>query len=229
MKRTGMLGMIVLSLAGALGCASHQTVQSVQVPPRIDLKEHELIGVVEFGSSSKGKLGPLATAKFIELARRDQGLVRIVELGNAAAALRSVGRDRMDPEALRALGEKHGVRTIFTGQVTVSDIKPNVQLLTSLRGGHVSAQVNALLAVQLIETATGASLWSTSSQGAREVGQISVSSGRNFSFDSDDPDRAYGDLVNALASDATRDFQVTWERRELSSTRAAPIDVPGTG
>jgi hypothetical protein len=205
--------MIVISLAGAVGCASHQTVQSVQVPPRIDLKEHELIGVVEFTTSSKGKLGPLATSRFIEMARRDQGLVRIVDLGTAASALRSVGRDRMDAEAIRALGEKHGVRTIFTGEVTVSDIKPNVQLLTSLRGGHVSAQVNATLAVRLIETSTGASLWSSSAQGAREVGQISVSGGRNFSFDSDDPDRAYGDLVNALASEATQDFHVTWERR----------------
>ena len=213
MKRMVMLGMVVLSMMGVMGCASHQTAQSVQVPPRIDLKEHELIGVVEFGSSSKGKLGPLATSRFIEMARRDQGLVRIVELGTTASALREVGRDRMDAEALRALGEKHGVRTIFTGEVTVSDIKPNVQLLTSLRGGHVSAQVDATLAVQLVETSTGASLWSTSAQGAREVGQISVSSGRNFSFDSDDPDRAYGDLVNALASEATRDFHVSWERR----------------
>ncbi|HEU5181970.1 MAG TPA: hypothetical protein VFW45_14370 [Candidatus Polarisedimenticolia bacterium] len=214
MKRTAMLAMIVLSMMGAMGCASHhETVQSVQVPPRVNLKEHEIIGVVEFSSSSKGKLGPLATSRFIEMARRDQGLVRIVSLGTEAEALRSVLRDRLDAEALRVLGEKHGVQSIFTGKVTVSDIKPNVQLLTSLRGGHVSAQVNATLAVQLIETSTGASLWSSSAQGAREVGQISVSSGRNFSFDSDDPDQAYGDLVNALASETTRDFQVTWERR----------------
>ncbi len=213
MKRTTMLA-IVLSVMGVMGCASHhETVQSVQIPPRIDLKEHELIGVVEFASSSKGKLGPLATSRFIEMARRDQGLVRIVQLGTEAEALRSVLRDRLDAEALRVLGEKHGVRTIFTGKVTVSDIKPSVQLMTSLRGGHVSAQVNATLAVQLIETSTGASLWSSSAQGAREVGQISVSSGRNFSFDSDDPEQAYGDLVNALASQTTRDFQVTWERR----------------
>jgi hypothetical protein len=205
--------MTVLAVILLAGCASHQTVQSVSVPPRIDLKEHEVIGVVEFGSSSKGKLGPLATTKFIEMARRDQGLVRIVDLGSAASALRSVGRDRMDPEAIRALGEKHGVKTIFTGEVAVSNIRPNVQILTSLASGHVSAQVDATLSVQLVETATGASLWSTSSAGSREVGQVSMFSGRKFAFDSDDPDRAYGDLVSALATDATRDFRATWERR----------------
>jgi hypothetical protein len=140
-------------------------------------------------------------------------VVRIVDLGTQAAALRSVGRDRMDPETIRALGEKHGVRTIFTGELTVSNVRPNVQILTSLRSGHVSAQVDATLAVQLIETATGASLWNTSADGTREVGQVSVFSGRKFAFDSDDPDRDYGDLVNALASEATRDFRVTWERR----------------
>ena len=102
MKRTAMLAMIVLSMMGAMGCASHhETVQSVQVPPRVNLKEHEIIGVVEFSSSSKGKLGPLATSRFIEMARRDQGLVRIVSLGTEAEALRSVLRDRLDAEALR--------------------------------------------------------------------------------------------------------------------------------
>jgi hypothetical protein len=69
------------------------------------------------------------------------------------------------------------------------------------------------LAVRLLETATGASLWNTSAEGTREVGQVSMSSGRNFAFDSDDPDRAYGDLVDTLVSEATRDFRVTWERR----------------
>lgn len=215
MKRTAMLVMSVFWVISLAGCASHshQAVQSVQIPPRIDLKEQEVIGVVEFTSSSKGKLGPLATSKFIEMARRDQGLVRIVDLGTAASALRSVGRDRMDAEAIRALGEQHGLRTILMGEVTISNIKPNVQILTSLRSGSVSAQVDATLAVRMIETATGASLWNTSSEGSREVGQVSIFSGRNFAFDSDDPDRAYGDLVNALVSDATRDFRVTWERR----------------
>jgi hypothetical protein len=213
MKRAGILVAGVLFGIGLAGCASRQTVQTVAVAPRIDLKEHEVIGVVEFGSKSGGKMGPLATSKFVEWARRDQGLVRIVELGTQSAALRSVGRDRMDPETIRALGEKHGVRTIFTGELTVSDIRPNVQILTSLRSGHVSAQVDATLAVQLVETATGASLWSSSASGTREVGQVSVFSGRKFAFDSDDPDRAYGDLVNVLASEATRDFRVTRERR----------------
>lgn len=77
----------------------------------------------------------------------------------------------------------------------------------------MSAQVDATLAVQLIETATGASLWNTSASGTREVGQVSVFSGGMFGFDADDPDRAYGALVNALAVEATRDFQVSWAPR----------------
>lgn len=213
MKRSAILAMGVFSFVGLAGCAGHPPVQTEAVPPRIDLKEHEVIGIVEFATKSGGKLGLLATSKFLEWARRDQGLVRIVELGTEASALQSVGRDRMDREAIRALGEKHGVRTIFTGEMAVSNVKPRVQILASLRGGHVSAQVDATLAVQLVETATGASLWNTSVRGTREVGQVSVFSGGRFGFDADDPDRAYGDLVNFLASEATWDFRVTWERR----------------
>ncbi|UCG92699.1 MAG: hypothetical protein JSV97_03040, partial [candidate division WOR-3 bacterium] len=60
----------------ALGCG-----RKVMVPPRIDLKPHEVIGIIEFESSNEGKLASLATRRFMNAIRRDQGMVRIVELG----------------------------------------------------------------------------------------------------------------------------------------------------
>ena len=215
MRSRCVLAFAVLFFVGlAAGCASRPVQRTVAVPPRIDLRQHEVIGVVDFDSKTDGKLAPFATQRFVEWARRDQGIVRIVSLGNRKSALRSVeGGRSIDPETVRALGLKHGVRTIFTGELVVSGIRPRLQMLTSLSTGQVSAQVDATLAVQLLETETGASLWSATASGTREVGHLSVLGGGRYGFDANDPGGAYGDLVDALVSQATSDFRTSWERR----------------
>ncbi|HET6372704.1 MAG TPA: hypothetical protein VFG76_05320 [Candidatus Polarisedimenticolia bacterium] len=213
MKRQSYLVVVGLLAIAIPACANRPPVQTLMVPPRIDLKQHEVIGVVEFGSTSEGKLGQVATRRFTEWARHDQGLVRIVELGPKARALRTVGRDRLDPEALKAIGQQLGVQTILTGQLKVSNVRPNVQILASLGAGHVTAEVDATLEVQMFEASTGASLWNSSATGTRSVGHVSVFSGGKFAFDAADPDRAYGELLDVLVEQVTRDFRVTWQRQ----------------
>jgi hypothetical protein len=208
--------MAVLALATMLGCAGSQkapAVQPVWVAPRIDLKQHEMIGIVEFSSTSRGQLGPLATRRFTESARRDQGLVRIVEVRPGTEVARSGAPTRWTPETYRALGRENGVQTILTGQLKVSSVRPSIQVSALLRSGHVSAQVDATLEVQMIETATGASIWNGSGSATRTLGNVGVFGGKEFAFDADDPERAYGDLVDALVEQVTRDFRATWERR----------------
>ena len=72
MYKTSTLFLAVLLLALTVGCAAKQT---YRVPPRIDLTQHEMIGVIEINSSSEGELGPLATRRFTDEARRDQGVL----------------------------------------------------------------------------------------------------------------------------------------------------------
>jgi hypothetical protein len=213
MKRLSFPIFTLFLLVVRAGCGGRQTVQKVHVPPRIDLKEHELIAVVGFDSSNRGELGPLATRRFIELARRDQGMVRIVEFASQEDALRSVGHSEWNTDAVRALGSEHGIRTLIAGDLTISDIKPQFQVSAMFRSGDVSARLDATLAVRMIETATGASIWSRTGNASREVGHVSVLGGGGFTFDADDPEQAYGDLVDALVGQVTRDFRATWERR----------------
>jgi hypothetical protein len=210
MRQNLTLFLAALITAVMLGCA---TSQSVMVPPRIDLKQHEMIGVIEFDASSKGELGPLATRRFTEEARRDQGLVRMVGVGSETEAIRSVGGTSLGVETFKALGRAHDVQTILTGELTVSRVRPDLKLAPGLRSGRLSAQVEATLAVQLIEASTGASLWSSSATATSTLGQISVFKGGDFVFDADDPEKAYAPLVDALVSHVTQDFRVRWERR----------------
>ena len=216
MKRMSGAVMAVFPLAAILGCASPQrvpTVQAVRVPPRIDLKQHEMIGIMEFSSTSGGRLGSLATRRFTESARRDQGLVRIMEVQPETGAARSTGPNRWDPEAFKALGRKDGVKTILAGELPVSAVRPTSQVSALLRSGQASAQVDATLEVRMIETSTGASIWSRSGSATRTVGNVSVFGGKDFAFDADDPERAYGDLVDILVEQVTRDFRATWEKQ----------------
>jgi len=208
--RTSTIVPAAVLLAVTFGCAPRR--ETVTVPPRIDLKQLETIGVIDFTTSSRGRLGPLATRRFTEVARYDQGTVRMLEFGSESEALRSIGSSDMSPETIKALGSEFGVQTILTGELTVSEVKPDV-FISGLRSGSLSARVDATLAVRLIETSTGASIWSSSGRSTSTVGQVSVFKGGGFVFDADDPDQAYGDLIDSLVAQVTQDFRVRYERR----------------
>ena len=208
MKNPLVVLTVPLLAALASGCGTR-----VMVPPRIDLTQYEVVGVLEFAAASEGELGSYATRRFMEVARQDQGIVRMAALGSVAEALEAVGRPRLDPAALRALGERHDVRTLITGTLEVSDVRPVIRITPGLVSSSVAADVDATLAVQMVEAATGASLWSGSARATRRVGHVRILSGREFLFDAADPDGAYADLVETLVYQVTRDFRASWVRR----------------
>jgi hypothetical protein len=183
------------------------------VPPRIDLHEHEVLAIIEFSSSREGELAPLATARFVEAIRTDQGLVRIIDLGPATEALHAVGAARLDRAAYQALGQAHDVNTIFSGELVISDIRPAIQITSNLANMGVAADVDATLTVEMVETASGASIWSRSADVTKRVGQVSLLGSRDVVFDAENPERAYGDLIDALVIAVSGDFRSTWERR----------------
>lgn len=205
-----ILGVIVgVALSAAVsGCGSR-----VLVPPRIDLKEHEVIGVIDFDCPSEGELGHFATGRFIEAARRDQGVVRVVRLGSPAEVLESVGHTRLDQAAFQALGEKHGVRTIITGDLIISDVRPSVRVMQSLTRVGLSADVHAGLTVQMVETAGGASIWSRSANCTEQIAVASFSTNKDVVFGANDPEKVYGRLIDNLVYGVTPEFRATWVRQ----------------
>ena len=197
---------ILLTLA-IQGCTTR-----VLAPPRINLKEHEVIGIIEFDCSGKGELGPFLTQRFVDAVRRDQELVRIISLGTKDHVLADIGQSQLDQNAYKAIGQKHQVKTIFTGNVVVSDVKPNVAIGQKLTYFGVSADVDATLNVQMFETDTGASIWSRSARDVQRIGGVEIFGDKSFSFDADDPDNAYGRLADSLIDAVTQDFQCHWIR-----------------
>jgi len=208
MKRTIIVCILLALTAGILACGKR-----VMIPPRVDLKDHEVIGIIEFKCTHEGKLGPLATRDFTESIRRDQGMIRIVDLGTEKEALKAVNMKKLDRDAYQAIGDKYEVNTIFAGELKISDVKPKIDIGLLFGALSFRAVVDASLAVRMIEISSGASVWNSSASASREIGGVTIFGGKNFAFNADDPDESYGELLNVLIDRTSRDFQVTWERR----------------
>ncbi|KYK22181.1 hypothetical protein AYK25_07510 [Thermoplasmatales archaeon SM1-50] len=208
MKRRLIICYAALLMVTVLSCG-----KKVMVPPRIDLKGYEIIGIIEFTCAHEGELGSFTTRKFMEAIRKDQGMVRIIDLATEKEVLDAIDYNRMDAAAYKAIGEKYNVSTIFTGELVVSDVRPDITITPGLGYMGFGAEVDATLSTQMVETATGASVWSNSADATESVGHVSIFGRKAFAFDAEDPDKAYGKLVDALVYETTRDFRVTWERR----------------
>jgi hypothetical protein len=190
-----------------LGCGPR-----VMIPPMIDLKLYEVVGIIEFESESEGELTSYTTKKFMEAIRRDQGMIRIVELGTKDEVLSAIGSDILDQATFKALGEKYEVSTIITGELTISDVRPDITIVPGFSYISFAAEVDATLTAKMVEITTGASIWSSTARETRRIGSISIFGGEHFSFDADNPDKAYGKLVDALIEDVSEDFRITWRR-----------------
>jgi hypothetical protein len=206
-------GVVVLAMVAGCAGSARQPAQTIMAPPRVDLAPQQMIGVLQFDSKAKGKLGALATRRFVESARRDQGMLRVMELGRGWKALRTMGQKDWSPAAYKAIGAQNGLKSIFVGEISVSSVRPTLSLASALRSGTVTAEVDATLSVRLVEVETGATLWSASAGTSKSLGQISAFGGGEFGFEAENADEAYGLLVDALVDQVTADFHATSVRR----------------
>jgi len=198
--------LVAVALLAMTGCAAARY-ETITYPPRIDLTKHELIGVIEFSSPDEKGLAAVVTTRFTELARRDQGMVRMLALHAEGA--------RPGPERVRELARANGLSSILVGELRISKVRPSVSLSETLSSGSVSASIEATLSVEMIEAATGASLWNASARSRGNLGNVHISGAKNVGFDAVGRESAYGALVDALVEQVTRDLQSSWERRRV--------------
>jgi hypothetical protein len=186
--------------------------QRVAVPPRIDLHEFQVIGLARFDCNEQGGLDEYVTQRFLEYVLSEQVGVRIIELPSRQELLEQVGHAEMGPDALRAIGERHRVATLLTGTLTVDEVKPKVNLATIFTSLNVRADVSARMSARMLDTGSGATMWTASSEAEKTVGEVQAFGDGTVLFDAEDPDRAYGDLVEAMVDVVTVDFRTTWVR-----------------
>ena len=137
MKRQIALHLTGILVIAVLGCAKPR----VWVPPRIDLHEYGTLGMIEFHSPLG--YGPLATQQFVATLHSAQGSVPVLELGLLVDALHSVGHRAMDPDAVRAIGEKYRVDVVVVGDLEIDQPRPNFWIQSFTEANASADIVNA--------------------------------------------------------------------------------------
>jgi hypothetical protein len=201
---------LLLSLAMLWGCSSTVV---VPVPPRMDLRSYGAVGIVEFASNSERAINAHATRQFQEQIQAAQPGTRFIELGDRDTVLAAVGARQIDPTVLRKIGERYGVAAVFLGDIAYSEPRTDLKVadLQKLEGG-VRADIRGDISSRLMETASGASVWSSSAWARRQIGNLSVSAehGVSGSVSKSNP---RDEMVPALVYQLTHDFRPGTERR----------------
>jgi hypothetical protein len=209
MRRVTALALLILA-----GCSSTRT-EVVDVPPRVDLKSYGTLGVIEFASNYDAATNARATRDFEAQIHAAQPGTRLLDLGGRDALLAGVGARQLDADALRRIGAKAGVDAILVGEIVYSDPKTDVRINDLSRlDGAMRTEVRGDLSVRLVETRSGASVWSASSWARRQVNRVSVSMTQGVNASSSDSDPR-SEMVPALVLHATEDFRSTTVRRTV--------------
>jgi len=208
MKRSAAL----LFAATVLAACSRTVV--VPVPPKVDLKGYGPVGIVDFGSNSEETLSARATRQFQEQVQSAQPGTRFVELGERQQLLAAVGAKQFDAPALRKIGAKYGVTALFVGDLAYSQPRTDVKVsdIAKLEGG-VRTEIRGDLSARLLETASGASVWSNSAGRAGRWARCTfppsaVSGGMSGGNPREE-------MVPALVNEITHDFRPTYVRQPV--------------
>ena len=213
MRKGAGLAAMLGSLAIVWGCSSHTVL--VSVPPRVQLQGYGTLGLMEFDSNSQPGINAQTTREFESHVHSAQPGTRIVELGSREQLLASVGSRQLDASALRKIGEKYGVDAIFVGSLTYSEPKTDVKVtdMARLEGG-VRVEVRGDITSKLVETRSGASVWSSSAWARRQLGSMSVSAEQGVNGTMRGASNPREEMVPSLVYHLTEDFRPSSVRQK---------------
>ena len=209
---------VVLMLA--TGCSSGSHTVRVAVPPRVDLHAYPVVGLVSFSSNAKGQLDRVSTQRFMRAVQAAQPGTRVIELGSEQQVLASVDGHTWDRQTLRAVKEKHGVDVVVLGRFDVERAKPEVNVSTFVKTLSVKQDVNAELTARLVETDTGATMWSDGAKCTTTVSHAAFNNHGEGNFGATDADAAYGEMVDGLVYRVTDAFRTHYVNRRVSNDEA---------
>lgn len=206
-----LLGVTILSF---ISCA--KTVNVYQ-PPRFDLTQLGRLGLITFSDNAQPSVAEYATEQFQDRIHSAQMGIAIVELGTEEEALKSIGSNQLNLEALQKIGQRYNVFGVFNGRIVYSDVKTNVNIrdITELKAS-VNTTLNATLSVKLFETEGGATVWSDSTSWNRKLGKMSVNQNTGISVGTKGYDDAYRKLIPDMVHDITSDFRGRYVKERVN-------------
>jgi hypothetical protein len=181
------------------------------VPPRVDLARFGTLGMIEFAGPSADGLGVLASREFLASMQRGQPGTPVVELGSQKRVLAALARSELDVETIRAIGDKYGVDALVLGMVQAEKVQPDFAFDSAAGFLSAAAQLESGLDARIVDTESGATLWSTTTRAKSELGRLDVDGAGISSTSGNAPDDARLRLVRELVDGATDDFWPYWQ------------------
>jgi hypothetical protein len=208
--RSGLISALgPLAVVAVLAACAARTIQ-VEVPPRLDLGS-STIGVISFTGVPADKLSQITTQRFMAAVQAGQPGVRFLELGTLDQMLRAAGRDRIDPETIRIIGQRHKVDSVFTGNYEISDGTPRVSIERD--AVRASTRVHISMTARLWDARDGATVWTNARNGDWPVAKLRVEGGQPVAVSLSDPEERYGGFMRQLVRAVTEDFRPRYETR----------------
>ena len=208
--------LLVLEVSAAMvilfGC-SHT--EKVLMPPPVVLSDYATIGVIEFSTNAENSLRPYLTQNFIQYVQSAQPGTRVLELGEHDRVLRSLGQCNLNPETVQLIGKKYNVDAIILGHFEVSEIKPNINVYSSAKAIEARGCMEAALSTRILETRSGATLWTRLSSSTVQVAKLKVRETGSVSFGISDPKEKYSKLIHELSYANTCDFRPYYAYRTV--------------
>lgn len=211
------LGFLLLTT----GCSNGTRTVRVAVPPRVDLQSYRTVGLVNFSSNAKGDLDRMSTQRFLRAVQEAQPGTRVVELGTEQQVLASVNGRSWDRATIHAVKEAHGVDAIIIGRLDVEKSKPEVQLSTLIKRVSVSQDANVELTARLVETDSGATMWTDGAKCTTNLSHASFNDRGRGNFGASDPEAAYGEMIDGLVWQVTDAFRVRYVTRRVPREQTA--------
>jgi hypothetical protein len=207
MRKLSSFALLFIVVAG-LACAAKR----VLVPARMDLHPYGKLGIVTFTvENAKGSLHQFATERFAENVLSAQPGIEILELGNIDTLMQRLGEREVGMATAQELGKRHGVAAVFAGHLKITNPRASGGI-AGLLTPHLEATIRTDLAVRLLSTQSGGTLWRQSAWATQKVGGVSIDGGQ-LNFGARDPKTAYGPMVNTIVNIVTQDMWSTWRKQ----------------
>jgi len=205
MRKTLMLFSFLVLL---FGCGHY-----AWFPPEVNIPPEQKVGLIRFTlKNAEGGLDVFATDRFLQEVIRAQRGARLLELGTLPEVLADVGEEKLDADAVRKIGSRHGVDSVFSGEIMISDVKPQVSVDALIRDLGVRASFTIYVSAKLQSTDSGVVLWTDSVERKETVAYLGLMDGKVPYFSVQDEDEANRRLIDEIIHDLTWDFRPTKRR-----------------
>lgn len=213
MIRKLMIGVLVLFVLGA--CSRSRYVTDT-TPPLIDLRGYRTVAVIDFPVSGPFAAQNEVTHRFLASIYSAQPGVKILEIGSEQQVLGSLGQSSLDIEAIKQIGQKHGVDAVLTGEMIVTILSPSLSLDNALTQLNASSKMKGELNAKVRETANGATAWTNGAHGTWTLGGFSMNQTGLTNGKVNDMNAKNEEMLSDLIDVATRDFRPTYQRRKVN-------------